>query len=343
MMKVIVKNERKKGFEIGSKPIPDKLLPNEVLIKTISVSICGTDLHIYNWDVWSQNRVNPPITVGHEFSGQVVNIGSAVTKVKVGDVVSSESHIVCGKCEFCLAGKGHICEATKVIGVDTDGCFAEYVKVPQENLFIDTSGLDPLHLSVLEPLGNAVHAVRHFDVKDKDILIIGCGPIGLMGIDVALASGAKRVFASEVNPYRINLAKELGADFVINPTKDNPLEIIMKNTNYKGVDVIVDFSGNKGAVEDAFDYIKPGGGISILGVFTEKLNLDFNKIVFKGLNVYGVTGRMLPQTWNQIDELLKNHKLQFDKFVTHIFPFDEFEKGFKLMNEGKSGKVVLKL
>ncbi len=343
MMKVIVKNERKKGFEIGSKPIPDKLLPNEVLIKTISVSICGTDLHIYNWDVWSQNRVNPPITVGHEFSGQVVKIGSAVTKVKVGDVVSSESHIVCGKCEFCLAGKGHICEATKVIGVDTDGCFAEYVKVPQENLFIDTSGLDPLHLSVLEPLGNAVHAVRHFDVKDKDILIIGCGPIGLMGIDVALASGAKRVFASEVNPYRINLAKELGADFVINPTKDNPLEIIMKNTNYKGVDVIVDFSGNKGAVEDAFDYIKPGGGISILGVFTEKLNLDFNKIVFKGLNVYGVTGRMLPQTWNQIDELLKNHKLQFDKFVTHIFPFDEFEKGFKLMNEGKSGKVVLKL
>lgn len=343
MMKVILKTEKAKGFTIGTKPIPRDLLPNEVLIKVISVSICGTDMHIYNWDAWSQNRIKPPLTVGHEFSGEVVKIGNRVTKVKVGDIVSSESHVVCGKCEFCLAGKGHICEETKVIGVDRDGCFAEYIKMPEENLYIDTSNLDPLYLSVLEPLGNAVHAVRHFDVKNKDVLILGCGPLGLMGIDVAIASGAKRVFATEINPYRINLAKEIGANLVINPTQENTLEIIKKHTNNKGVDVVVDFSGNKGAVEEAFDYVKPGGGVSILGVFTDKLYVDFNRIVFKGLHIYGVTGRLLPQTWNQIDELLKSKKLQFDKFVTHVFPFDEFEKGTKVMNEGKSGKVVLKL
>ncbi len=343
MMKVILKTERAKGFTIGEKPIPRNLEANEVLIKVISVSICGTDLHIYNWDAWSQNRINPPLTVGHEFSGKVVKIGSNVSKVKIGDIVSSESHIVCGKCEYCLTGNGHICEKTKVIGVDMDGTFAEYMKIPEENLYIDTSNLDPTYLSVLEPLGNAVHAVKHFDVKDKDVLIIGCGPIGLMGIDVAIASEAKRIFATEVNPYRINLAKEIGAHHVINPKEVNTLEYVKKHTNNKGVDVVIDFSGNVGAVEESFDYVKPGGGISILGAFTNKLNVDFNKVVFKGLHVYGVTGRLLPKTWQQIDELLKSKKLQFDKFVTHVFPFDEFEKGIKVMNEGKSGKVVLKL
>lgn len=186
-------------------------------------------MHIYNWDAWSQNRINPPLTVGHEFSGKVVKIGSNVSKVKIGDIVSSESHIICGKCEYCLTGNGHICEKTKVIGVDMDGAFAEYMKIPEENLYIDTSNLDPTYLSVLEPLGNAVHAVKHFDVKDKDVLIIGCGPIGLMGIDVAIASEAKRIFATEVNPYRINLAKEIGAHHVINPKEVNTLEYI-KNT-----------------------------------------------------------------------------------------------------------------
>jgi threonine 3-dehydrogenase len=164
-----------------------------------------------------------------------------------------------------------------------------------------------------------------------------------MGIDVAIASEAKRIFATEVNPYRINLAKEIGAHHVINPKEVNTLEYIKKHTNNKGVDVVIDFSGNVGAVEESFDYVKPGGGISILGAFNNKLNVDFNKVVFKGLHIYGVTGRLLPKTWQQIDELLKSKKLQFDKFVTHFFPFDEFEKGIKVMNEGKSGKVVLKL
>lgn len=343
MMKAILKTERTKGFVMGEKPIPNNLKPNEVLIKVISVSICGTDMHIYNWDAWSQKRINPPLTVGHEFSGKVIKVGSEVTKVKIGDVVSSESHVICGKCEYCLKNKGHICENTKVLGVDIDGCFAEYVKVPEENLYIATSNLDPIYLSVLEPLGNAVHAVKHFDVKDKDVLIIGCGPIGLMGIDVALASGAKRVFATEVNPYRINLAKELGAYLVFDPRSYNTLEMISKHTNNKGVDVVIDFSGNKYAVEEAVDYVKPGGGISILGAFNDKLNVDVNKIVFKGLHIYGVTGRLIPKTWEQIDELLKTNQLHFDKFVTHVFSFDEFEKGIEVMNEGKSGKVVLKL
>lgn len=343
MMKVIEKTTASEGFTTGYKPIPKKLLDNEVLIKIISVSLCGTDLHIYNWDKWSQNRIKPPLTVGHEFSGKVIQIGNKASKVKIGDIVSSESHIVCGVCEYCRSHNGHICPQTKVIGVDVDGAFAEYIKIPEENLFIDTSGLDPIYLSVLEPLGNAVHAVRHFDVKDKNVVIIGCGPLGLMGIDVAIASGAKMVIATEINQYRIEKAREIGANHVINPLTDDVVKKVLEYTKGSGADVVVDFSGNKQAVEQAFDYVKLGGGLSILGVFTKDLEIDFNKIVFKGLHIYGVTGRLLPKTWEQIDELLHSKKLQFQKFVTHIFPFDEFEKGIEVMKKGESGKVILTL
>lgn len=343
IMKVYEKKTRDVGFNESTRPVPTKVGADEVLIKIISVSICGTDVHIYDWDRWSQNRINPPLVVGHEFSGEVIKIGSNVSKVKVGDIVTSESHIVCGTCEFCQAGNGHICPETKVIGVDMDGAFAEYIVMPAENLFIDTSGLDPLYLSVLEPLGNAVHAVKHFDVKDKVVVIIGCGPIGLMGIDVALASGAKKVIASEVNEHRLKLAKEIGAHEVINPRHENVVERVMASTKNEGADVVIDFSGNKSALEDAFKYIKWGGGLSILGVFKEDANLNLNDIVFKGLHVYGVTGRLMYKTWEQIDELLHSKKLQFEKWVTHVMPFEDLEKGVQIMKEGTSGKIVLTL
>lgn len=342
-MKVYLKNAKEVGFVPSRKQLLTELNPNEVLIKIISVSICGTDLHIYNWDEWSQNRIKPPLTVGHEFSGEVIKVGSEVTKVKVGDIVSSESHIVCGVCDYCKSGNGHICPNTKVIGVDVDGCFAEYIKLPEANLFIDNSGLDPIYLSVLEPLGNAVHAVNKFDVKDKDVVIIGCGPLGLMGVDVAKANGAKTVIVSEVNEYRLNLAKEIGADYTINPLKEDVVAKVREYTNNEGADVVIDFAGNIDAINDALEYIKPGGGLSILGVFNQKINLDLNNIVFKGLNIYGVTGRLLPKTWEDVDRLLKSKKLHFNKFVTHVLPFDELEKGIEIMKKGKSGKIILKL
>ena len=342
-MKVITKSKNEAGFTYCEKPIPEDLKPNEVLIKVKSVSVCGTDVHIYEWDQWSQNRIKPPLTVGHEFSGEVVKLGSEVKLVKIGDLVSSESHIICGVCEYCLSGNGHVCPNTKVIGVDVDGCFAEYLKIPEENLFIDKSGLDPIYLSVFEPLGNAVHAVRHFDIKNKDVVIIGAGPIGLMGIDVARASGARKIIVTEINEYRINLAKELGADYVLNPTKEDVVSKIRSLTNGEGCDVAVDFSGSIVAINQALDYLKPNGALSILGVFRKNIDLDLNKIVFKGLHIYGVTGRRIPETWNQLDELLQKKALNFDKFVTHQFKFSEMEEAVKIMREGKSGKVVLTL
>jgi threonine 3-dehydrogenase len=342
-MKVVTKSQKSLGFTYSEKAIPDNLLPNEVLIKVKTVSVCGTDVHIYNWDKWSQNRIKPPVTVGHEFAGQVIEVGEDVTLVKEGDLVSSESHIICGKCEYCQSGNGHVCPNTKLIGVDIDGCFAEYVKVPEENLYIDKSGLNPIYLSVLEPLGNAVHAVTHFDVKDKVVVIIGAGPIGLMGIDVARASGARQIIVTEINEYRINLAKELGADYVLNPTKEDVVSKIRSLTNGEGCDVAVDFSGSIVAINQALDYLKPNGALSILGVFRKNIDLDLNKIVFKGLHIYGVTGRRIPETWNQLDELLQKKALNFDKFVTHQFKFSEMEEAVKIMREGKSGKVVLTL
>lgn len=342
-MKVFEKSTAKPGFSLTTKPIPSELLAHEVLIKVISVSICGTDVHIYNWDNWAQNRINPPLTVGHEFSGKVVKIGSQVNKVKVGDIVSSESHIVCGTCEFCQSGNGHICEKTLVIGVDTDGAFAQYIKMPEENLYIDTSGLNPNYLSVLEPLGNAVHAVKHFEVKNKDVVIIGCGPIGLMGADVAKASGARKVIVTEVNEYRLNLAKEIGADYIINPRREEVVSKVLEYTNGKGADVVIDFSGNIGAVQAAITYLKPGGGLSILGAFTNNLDINLNDVVFKGLHIYGVTGRLINKTWEQIDELLKMKKLQFDKFVTHVLTIDQMEEAFEIMKSGNCGKVILTL
>lgn len=342
-MKVVNKSQESPGFTYSEKAIPDNLLPNEVLIKVKTVSVCGTDVHIYNWDKWSQNRIKPPVTVGHEFAGQVIEVGEDVTLVKEGDLVSSESHIVCGKCEYCQSGNGHVCPNTKLIGVDIDGCFAEYVKVPEENLYIDKSGLNPIYLSVLEPLGNAVHAVTHFDVKDKVVVIIGAGPIGLMGIDVARAYGAKLVIVTEINEYRISLAKNLGADYVINPLNDDVVAKIKKITNNNGADVAIDFSGSVVAIKQSLEYLRPNGALSILGVFSQNIELDLNQIVFKGLHIYGVTGRLLPKTWNQIDELLKNKALHFDKFVTHQFKFNEMEEAIKIMKEGKCGKVVLTL
>jgi threonine 3-dehydrogenase len=341
-MKVVVKDKPEVGFTLQEKVITTDLLDDEVLIKIITASFCGTDYHIYLYDNWAKNRLKLPLTVGHEFSGEVIKVGKDVTRVQVGDIVSAETHIVCGECEFCRRGEGHICEATKIIGVDTDGCFANYIKIPAANCIVNSKDVNPLILSVLEPLGNAVHTMNHFNVKDKDVVILGCGPIGIMAVDVSRALGAKKVIAIEVKEYRRNLAKELGADVVIDPLSEDVIKRVLEETNGKGADIVGEFSGNKRAIEQAFKYVKAGGGMSMLGLPAENIEVDLSKdIINKGLSIYGVTGRRIYETWDQVKELIDNKKLNIEKVITHKFLLRDINEAAKIMGSGMCGKIIL--
>jgi len=342
LMTCVVKDKPEKGLKITKKQIPSELAVDEVLIKVNYTSVCGTDYHIYTYDDWAKKRLKLPFTAGHEFSGEVVKIGSDVDRVKLGDIVSAETHIVCGTCEFCLRGEAHICENTKIIGVDTDGCFAEYVRIPAMNCFINSKDANPLHLSVQEPLGNAVHTMSHFEVKNKDVVVVGCGPIGLMGVNVAKAYKAKKIIAVEVNEYRLNLAKELGADVVINPLKEDVIARVLEETGGRGADVIGEFSGNKIAIEQAFKYLKAGGGLSMLGIPSKDIDIDVaTDIVFKGARIYGVVGRRIYETWYQVKELIDNDSLDLDKIITHVLPMSRVLEAMEIMGSGNSGKIVL--
>ena len=341
-MTAVIKEKRDKGCKLTTSEIPNQLGPKDVLIKVLATSICGTDVHIYKWDKWSQGRVQPPNIMGHEFAGEVIKIGKDVTKVKLGDIVSSETHLVCGTCEFCKRGEYHICENTKIIGVDTDGCFAEYIKMPEFNLIVNNRDVDPKYLSIQEPLGNAVHTMLHFDIVDKDVAVVGCGPIGLMGVNIAKAMKSKKIIAIEVNPYRIELAKKLGADVVINPKEEDVIKRVLEETNGKGVDVVTEFSGNKSAIESAFKYVKPGGKMSMLGITEDEITFDLsNDFVFKGITMYGVVGRLLFDTWDKVSYLINHHMLDLEDIVTHTLPLEDVEKGMEIMMSGHSGKVVL--
>jgi len=341
-MMAVIKETRAPGFTIVEKDVPDTLGPNDVFIKVLATSICGTDVHIYKWDRWSQGRIKPPLTVGHEFSGRVLKVGSLVKKVKVGDIVSAETHIVCHTCEFCRRGEFHICKNTKIIGVDTDGCFAEYARMPAENLIVNKVKIDPKYLSIQEPLGNAVHTMLHFDITGKTVAVVGCGPIGMMGVNIAKVVGASKIIAIEINDYRIKLAKELGADVVINPLKENVIERVLEETGGMGVDVVTEFSGHKSAIEAAFKYIKPGGKMSMLGITPDNIEIDLsNDVVFKGITIYGVVGRILFGTWHQVTGLVESGKLDLEKIVTHVFPLSQVDEAVQIMASGNSGKVVL--
>ncbi|QWB99514.1 L-threonine 3-dehydrogenase [Mycoplasmatota bacterium] len=341
-MMAVLKDKPEKGFTLKKVKLSTDLKPQEVLIKIKSVSFCGTDSHIYNYDHWAKNHLDLPLIVGHEFSGEIIKKADDVKDLNIGDVVSAETHIICNECEFCLRGEGHICENTEIIGVDRDGCFAEYIKIPAQNCIVNNNADNNLYLSVQEPLGNAVHTVTHFPIENKSVVILGCGPIGLMGIDVARAYGAKQVIAIEVNDYRINLAKDLGADLVINPMKEDVYKKVMEATNNKGVDVVCDFSGNKSAIELAFKYVKRGGGLSLLGLPNDNVSIDLaNDVVFKGLNIYGVVGRRIFETWDKVNYLVSNNLLHFDKFVTHKFPLSKINDAAEVMNGKNCGKIIL--
>lgn len=341
MMQAVVKTTAQAGAQLQTieKPKPGR---GEILVKVLATSVCGTDFHIYNWDEWSQNRIKTPQVMGHEFAGEVIALGEGVDAVKLGDIVSAETHIVCNTCEMCRSNQAHICQNTEILGVDTQGTFAEYVVIPQENAWLNDKDVAPEYLCIQEPLGNAVHTVLSGDIIGKTIAVVGCGPIGLMAVNVAKAVGAAKVIAIELNDYRINLAKELGADVVFNPLKDDIVQSVLAATDGLGVDVVAEFSGNKTALDQAFKYIKLGGRMSILGIPNGKVEIDVaNDLVFKGITIKGIVGRRMYETWYQVKGLIQSGNLQLDKIVTHRMPLSEYEAAMDLMTSGNCGKVVL--
>ncbi len=340
-MPAVVKSEPKAGVEIREVPIPS-IGPADVLVKVKVASICGTDLHIYNWDPWAYGRIRTPLIPGHEFCGYVAAIGGEVTSVKEGDFVSAEMHVACGKCLQCRTGQAHICQNVKIIGLDRNGAFAGYVVIPESNIW----KLDPVipheYASILDPLGNAVHAALSGELAAKTVAITGCGPIGLFAIAVARACGAAQVFALEVNEYRRNIARQMMADFVLDPAGEDVRTIVRDHTNGYGVDVLLEMVGHEDAVKLGFNILRTGGRASLLGIPSQPFELDLARdIIFKGATVLGINGRRMFETWYQMTALLKAGKLDLHPVITGRLPISEFSKGAELLNSGKASKILL--
>ncbi len=340
-MRAIVKDAAAPGLKATDRPVPD-VGPDEVLIQVKAATICGTDLHIRNWDAWAAGRVRPPLIVGHELCGVVVDRGSNVEEPAIGRLVSVESHVVDHRCSFCLTGKGHLCAATQILGVDRDGAFAEFVAVPALNAWVDPVDMPYSIASLQENFGNAVHATSVPKVAGMKVLVTGCGPVGLMAAMTAKALGARTVFATDVSDYRLEMARKVGVDQVVNPRHDDAVKTIFDLTGGEGVDVLLEMSGAASAIGDGFTLLKPGGEAALLGLSSGPIPFDLDAhIIFKGATVYGIVGRRLWETWFQMRGLLRSGAVNLAPLVTHRFAFDEFERAFQLMESGRCGKVVL--
>ncbi len=343
-MRAVIKKERAPGLTFQMMEEPQIVNPQDVKIKILKASICGTDLHIYKWDQWSQERIKPPQIGGHEFVGKVMQIGPAVKGVKPGDYVACETHIPCGVCYLCKTGNMHVCSDMKILGVHRDGVFADYVVVPEVVLWKVDKSIPLEYASVMEPLGNAIHTLSYVDLRAKNVLITGAGPIGAMAIAVAKISGAASIMVSEVSEYRRNMAQSLGADLLINPAQESLQDKVKSFTNGHGADVLIEMSGNVEALNSGMNAVRNCGQISILGVFKDaRIPFEMNTAVFKNLSIFTVTGRKMFETWHQAEQWLKYRKIDISKVVTHSFDLEDFEKGFELMASGKSGKIVLNI
>ncbi len=340
-MLAVVKPQARPGVEIRDVPVPQIGL-NDVLVKVKVASICGTDLHIYNWDRWAQGRIHPPLIPGHEFCGEVIAVGKEVTTVQEGDFVSAEMHVACGKCLQCRTGEAHICQFVKIIGVDADGAFAEYVRIPESNIWKLDPAIPLEYASILDPLGNAVHTVLAGEIAAKAVAITGCGPIGLFAIAVARAVGAAQVIAIEVNQHRRRIAQEMKADLVLDPSKDDVRQIVAERTSGNGVDVVLEMAGHPSAIRTAFDIVRRGGRISLLGLTSKPISLNFSEdIIFKGITVQGINGRRMYQTWYQMTALLKAGKLELHPVITDRMAMADFSKGMERLTTGEASKILL--
>ncbi|QQL44257.1 L-threonine 3-dehydrogenase [Sulfuriroseicoccus oceanibius] len=338
-MKALVKKEAAEGLWLEDVPMPE-VGPMDVLIKINKTSICGTDVHIWKWDQWAQKTIPVGMTVGHEFCGEVAEVGAGVTDVKVGDIVSGEGHIVCGRCRNCLAGRRHLCPNTKGVGVNRTGAFAEYLSIPATNVYKIPEGIDPDIVSLFDPLGNAVHTALSWDLVAEDVLITGAGPIGCMAAAVCRQAGAHNVVVTDVNPYRLELAKKLGATRVVNVAEEK-LDDVMKELGMReGFDVGLEMSGHPSGLNDLLEYSSNGAKISLLGIFPEKVAIDWDKVIFKGLELKGIYGREMYETWYKMSSMVLSG-LNVQDVITHRFHYTDFKKGFDAMLSGQSGKVVL--
>jgi threonine 3-dehydrogenase len=340
-MQAVVKAHPAPGAEIREVNVP-KFGRTEVLVKVKVASICGTDLHIYEWDRWAQGRIHPPLIPGHEFCGEVVACGDEVTSVKEGDFVSAEMHVACGKCLQCRTGEAHICQNVKIIGVDANGAFAEYVVIPESNVWKLDPAIPQEYASILDPLGNAVHAVLAGEIAAKTVAVTGCGPIGLFSIAVARATGAAQVFAIEVNEHRRKIAEQMKADAVLDPSTQDVKAEILKRTGGLGADIVLEMAGHPKAIRTAFDVVRRGGRISLLGLTSKPISLNFSEdIIFKGIIIQGINGRKMYQTWYQMTALLKAGKLDLHPVITDRIAMKDFSKAMERLKTGEASKILV--
>lgn len=341
-MRALAKTDAGPGLELIDVPVPIAGR-DDVLIKVFAGGICGTDLHIYQWDAWARSRIVPPRVIGHEFCGTVAQLGAEVTTVAVGDFVSAEGHVACGVCHSCRTGSPHICERLQIIGVDRDGGFAEYVAAPSSNVWKLDPSIPRDVAAVMDPLGNAVHTALQTPLVGKAVAVIGCGPIGLMAIPICHMAGAALVVASDVAEPRLALARRMGADVVLNATSEDVPARIRQATGGRGADVVLEMSGHRNGLRDGLRALANGGWVSLLGLPSGPVEIDLaNEVIFKEAHLAGVFGRRMWDTWEQASALLKMG-LDITPVITHRFPLERFEEAFALLPSGEAGKVILYL
>jgi threonine 3-dehydrogenase len=338
-MKSLAKLHRKPGMWMTDNPVPE-VGPNDLMIKIRKTAICGTDMHIFNWDEWSQQTIPVPMIVGHEYVGEVVEIGQEVAGFTIGDRVSGEGHITCGHCRNCRAGRRHLCRNTTGVGVNRQGAFAEYLVIPAFNAFKIPANISDDMAAIFDPFGNAVHTALSFDLVGEDVLITGAGPIGIMAAAVAKHVGARNVVITDVNDYRLDLAKGMGATRVVNVASENLKDVMNELGMTEGFDIGLEMSGVPSAFRDMLDKMNHGGKIAMLGIPPQSVAVDWNKVIFKGLTIKGIYGREMFETWYKMVSLLQSG-LNLDPIITHQFKVDDFAQGFDVMGSGQSGKVLL--
>lgn len=336
----LVKAERKPGAVLKEVPVP-AYGPDEVLVRVKASSICGTDVHIYKWDDWAARTVVTPNVFGHEFAGIVEAVGDRVTNVKVGDHVSGEGHVVCGVCKACRTGNAHVCPHTRSFGITLPGCFGEYAVLRASNVIQNAPKL-PFEIACLQdPLGNAVQTVLAGDIVGKSVAVIGVGPIGLMAIAVAKACGSGTIIAVDINPYRLEMAKTMGADVIVNSKEVNSVQAIREATNGEGAEVVLEMSGHPDAIRDALKAAAQAGRVSLLGIPSKEVAFDLAEdVIFKGLQLVGITGRRMYDTWYQLKGLLERGRIDLTPIITHRLTLDRYEEAFDLMSSGNCGKIV---
>ena len=338
-MKALVKSFAKPGLWMEDVSVP-QVGPNDLLIKIRKTAICGTDIHIYKWDEWAQRTIPVPMVVGHEFVGVIAKVGSHVRGFAVGDRVSGEGHLVCGYCRNCRAGRRHLCRNTEGVGVNRMGCFAEYLVIPAFNAFKLPEEISDDIASFLDPLGNATHTALSFDLVGEDVLITGAGPIGCMAVAICKHVGARRVVITDLNPYRLDLARKMGADLAIDPREVTPKEAIQMVKMKEGFDVGLEMSGSPHAFRQLIEAMNHGGRVGLLGIPPDNTMIDWNHVIFKGLVLKGIYGREMFETWYKMGSMLMSG-LDISPILTHHYSIDDFQEGFDTMLSGNSGKVVL--